>query len=103
MCRKGRSADACASAAESFFPEQRPRPVERPAVEEPDTAVIGLERTVGDASLTQGEQVAAHLCLAQLVGRSPKVSSEVTHGLDVDGLSSRHQPCQRHVFDHLCT
>ena len=65
--------------------------------------MIGLEGTVGDASLTQGEQVAAHLCLAQLVGWSPKVGSEVTHGLDVDGLSSRHQPCQRHVLDHSCT
>ena len=71
--------------------------------EKPNAAVIGLEGTVGDASLTQGEQVTTHLCLAQLVGRSPKVISEVTHGLDVDGLSSRHQPCQGHVFDHLCT
>jgi hypothetical protein len=47
-----------------FFPKQRPIPLERPAVQEANTAVIGLEGAERTAMLAQADQPGAHFRLA---------------------------------------
>ena len=72
--------------------KQRPIAIERPAVEELDTAVIDLERAERDATIPQAEQVAAHLFLGQSIRRTAVVRGQPTDRVDVDGLGSR---CER--------
>ena len=71
-----------------------------PAIEELDAAVIGLEGAECQAAITQAKQIAAHLFLAQQIRRAPIVSGEAANCVEVDGLGSRSQPRQRHVFGH---
>src|ERR1700752_841417 len=84
-----------------LFLKQRPIAIERPAVEELDTAVIDLERAERDAALPKAKQVAAHLFLGQSIRRTAVVASQAADRVDVDGLGSRRQPRRLHVFDHL--
>ena len=84
-----------------LFLKQRPIAIERPAVEELDTAVIDLERAERDAALPKAKQVAAHLFLGQSIRRTAVVASQAADRVDVDGLGSRRQPRRFHVFNHL--
>ena len=59
-----------------LFLKQRPIAIERPAVEELDTAVIDLERAERDAALPKAKQVAAHLFLGQSIRRTAVVASQ---------------------------
>src|SRR5271167_470760 len=63
--------------------------------------VIGLERAERDAAFAQPKQVAAHLCLAQLIRRTAVSRGQPTDRVDVDGLRSGRQTGRLHVFDHL--
>ena len=52
---------------EPFFPRTTPGTAERMAVEETQTVLAGLERAARHPALTQVEQVASHLLLAELI------------------------------------
>src|SRR5271168_1176885 len=88
-------------AGEFFFLKQRPVAIQRPAIEELDAALIGPERAERDPALTQTEQVAPYLFLAQLIRRTAVVRGQPTDRVDVDGLRRSRQPRRLHVFDHL--
>src|SRR6202161_351022 len=88
-------------AGEFFFLKQRPVALQRPAIEELDAALIGPERAERDPALTQTEQVAPYLFLAQLIRRTAVVRGQPTDRIDVDGLRCSRQPRRLHVFDHL--
>ena len=83
-----------------LFLKQRPIAIERPAVEELDTAVIDLERAERDAAITQAKQIAAHLFFGQPIRRTAIMGGQPTDRVDVDGLGSRRQPRRLHVFNH---
>src|SRR5271154_4332035 len=88
-------------AGEFFFLKQRPVAIQRPAIEELDAALIGPERAERDPVLTQTEQVAPYLFLAQMIRRTAVVRGQPTDRVDVDGLRRSRQPRRLHVFDHL--
>src|ERR1700677_4614268 len=88
-------------AGEFFFLKQRPVAIQRPAIEELDAALIGPERAERDPALTQTEQVAPYLFLAQLIRRTAVVRGQPTDRVDVDGLRRSRQPRRLHVFNHL--
>ena len=76
-------------AGEFFFLKQRPVAIQRPAIEELDAALIGPERAERDPALTQTEQIAPYLFLAQLIRRTAVVRGQPTDRVDVDGLRRR--------------
>ena len=51
-------------------------------------------------AVTQTQQIGAHLFFAQLIRRAPVVGSQPANCLEIVGLGSSRQPCQRHVLGH---
>jgi hypothetical protein len=68
-----------------------------------DAAVVGLEGAECHTPLTQAEQIAAHLFLAQFVRRTSVMRGQIMNRDQVKGLGSGCQPSRPHVFDHTPT
>src|ERR1700683_426130 len=88
-------------AGEFFFLKQRPVAIQRPAIKELDAALIGPERAERDPAVTQTEQVAPYLFLAQLIRRTAVVRGQPTDRVDVDGLR-RSRPPRRLLSSIIC-
>src|SRR5215470_3154833 len=83
-----------------FFRKERPIAVERAVVEKPDAIVVGLERPTRYSALTQADKIAAHLLLAEQVGRASEMRRQSLHGFQIGLLRARCQLRQHHVIDH---
>src|ERR1700692_4659602 len=90
----------CRGEAILFSPEQLPGTAERVLVVETESVMTGLEGAASHPSLTQGEQVAPNLFLAEQIRRAAVVRGQPTHRMNVELPSSPSQPGQDHVLDH---
>src|SRR5436190_1861492 len=66
--------------------------------------MMRVEGAMGHAaSIAKIQQIAPHLRLAELIGRTTIVRGQPANCLDVAFLCRRHQPGGRHVCDHSLT